>query len=110
MPYGTFAPVRSAALIIVTVLAFAACKKKAATISVYPNPATTYIVFDASNSTDFKNGEITVKDVQGNIIKSFRTKDSSRIQWQIDTFDRGLYHYSYTADKMKTQTGKIVFN
>ncbi|MBZ0100296.1 MAG: T9SS type A sorting domain-containing protein [Taibaiella sp.] len=98
------------AFIAVITLTFTACKKKAAPISVYPNPATTYIIFDATSNTDYKNGEITVKDVQGNIIKVFRTKDSSRIQWQIDTFDRGLYHYSYTADKMKTQTGKIVFN
>jgi hypothetical protein len=47
--------------------------------------------------------------VQGNVLKVFSTQDSSRIQWQIDTFDRGMYHYSYTADKMKEQTGKVVF-
>ena len=102
---------RFTGLFIIGLLALNACqKKKGATLSVYPNPATSYIIFDATGSTKFKNGEIKVKDVLGNVIKSFRTEDSSHIQWQIDTFDRGLYHYSYTADKMREQTGKVVFN
>lgn len=96
--------------ITVAILALAACnKKKGEPLSVYPNPATTYIVFDATESIKFKNGEITIKDVQGNVLKVFRTQDSARIQWKIDTFDRGIYHYSYTGDKMKEQTGKVVF-
>lgn len=97
-------------LMVMSILAIAACtKKKGAPLSVYPNPATTYMVFDATESAKYKNGEITVKDVQGNVLKVFRTQDSSRIQWQIDSFERGVYHYSYTADKMKEQTGKVVF-
>lgn len=98
-------------LTVIAVIALIGCtKKKGAPLSVYPNPATTYIVFDATETTTYKNGEIEIKDMQGNILKVFKTQDSSRIQWQIDTFDRGVYYYSYTADKMKGQTGKIVFN
>lgn len=101
---------RLSTLITIAIIVLAACsKKKGATLSVYPNPATTYLFFDATESAKYKNGEIKVKDVQGNVLKVFRTQDSARIQWQIDTFDRGLYHYSYTADKMKEQTGKVVF-
>ena len=97
-------------LMVMSIMAIAACtKKKGTPLSVYPNPATTYIVFDATESGKYKNGEIKIKDVQGNVLKVFRTQDNSRIRWQIDSLERGVYHYSYTADKMKEQTGKVVF-
>lgn len=105
------ATTRILAITVITAAGFAACnKKKGEEIKVYPNPATTYIVFDAGGSSKFKNGEITVKDMLGQTIKTFKTADSSRIQWQVDTFQRGLYNYWYTADKMKTQMGKIQLN
>lgn len=99
------------ALIIIVAVVFTACKKsKEGKIIVYPNPATDYIIFDVSESSSYKNGEITVKDFSGQVVKVFATTDSSRIEWQVDTFDRGVYNYWYTADKMNTQTGKIQFN
>lgn len=98
-------------LTAIAITALIGCaKKKAAPLSVYPNPATTYIVFDATETATYKNGEIEIKDMQGNILKVFKIQDSSRIQWQIDTFQRGVYYFNYTADKMKPQTSKIVFN
>lgn len=100
------------AVIMVAALIFTACKKnKEVQLSVYPNPATDYIIFDATNSVSkHKNGEITIKNTVGEVIKVFKTADSSRIQWQVDTFDRGMYYYWYSADKMTSQTGKIQFN
>lgn len=99
------------ALIMVLAVVFTACKKsKEGKIVVYPNPATDYIIFDVSESSNYKSGEITVKDMAGEVIKVFKTTDSSRIQWQVDTFQRGVYNYWYKADKMNTQTGKIQFN
>lgn len=98
--------------IAATAIAFlmvVACKKKGDEISVYPNPASDYVVFDATtNAEKHKNGEIVVKDFVGEIIATFYTNDSSRIQWNVDTFQRGVYLYTYTADKMRPQSGKIV--
>jgi hypothetical protein len=91
----------------ICLFSFACKKKEEGKLLVYPNPATTYIVFDATGSPQ---GEITIKDMIGTTIKTFNTKDSSRIQWRIDTVSRGIYNYWYKADGMKTKTGKIQFN
>lgn len=102
---------RHSALIAVALILFTACKKKGDSIVVYPNPASSYIILDASsNSSKHKNGDITIKNTVGDVIKTFKTNDSSYIRWQIDSFQGGIYYYTYTADKMKTQTGRIVFN
>lgn len=96
---------------VVTALLISCDKKKAEEIVVYPNPATTYIIFDATKSADkHKNGTITIKNTVGALIETFKTDDSSLITWQIDSFARGIYFYTYEADKMKSQSGKIQFN
>lgn len=99
-------------LIMLIAIGNTACKKtKADDMKVYPNPANTYVIFDATSSAGkHKNGEIVIKNTIGDVIKKFYTADSSLIQWQIDSVDRGVYFYTYKADKMKTQTGKLQFN
>lgn len=99
-------------LILLMAFSNTSCKKtKADDIKVYPNPATTYIVFDASASASkHKDGEIHVKNTAGATVKVFKTLDNPIIQWRIDSVDRGVYFYTYKAEKMKTQTGKIQFN
>ncbi|MEZ5017852.1 MAG: T9SS type A sorting domain-containing protein [Flavipsychrobacter sp.] len=105
-------PLYSLSLWSMIIILFAACaKKKAEQILVYPNPATTYIVFDATKTADkHKHGEVIIKNTIGDVIQLFRTNDSSLIHWSIDTVQRGVYFYTYKADKMKTQTGRIQFN
>lgn len=101
----------SLAFIAITPFVFTACKKHGEEIIVYPNPATSYVIFDATNNANkHKNGEIVVKNTAGDVISSFKIADSSRIQWQIDSFPSGVYLYAFTADKMKKQTGRIQFN
>lgn len=96
---------------ITVLLAAASCKKnKEGKIVVYPNPATSYVMFDVSESNTFKNGEVTVKKMDGTVVATIPTTDSTQIRWNTESLERGVYNYWYSADKMKTRTGKIQLN
>ena len=74
-----------------------------ASIRIYPNPATEFIVFDWIETPG--TACIELFDIQGKIVLSQAVDNSQKVS--VQHLPQGLYLYKYSVDS-KTYTGKLI--
>ena len=73
-----------------------------ATMSLYPNPATTYTMLEAGMT----NATVTVSDLQGRVIRTFVADGDEAVRIETEGFQAGLYFVTVT-DGTNCQTLKL---
>ncbi len=75
-------------------------------VKAYPNPAKETVTFEVNNS--YKAGELTLRDVSGNVLRSWKM-DSSKRSFNVSDIPSGMYFYSVKLDASESEIhGKIV--
>lgn len=78
-------------------------------INVYPNPATSYIIFKLGLVTN-EIIELTLYNVKGQVVKSIDVKQKQIIKMDISFLKSGVYYYSIIINEQKASTGKFIKN
>ena len=77
-------------------------------ISVYPNPAGSFVVFDFADETPPDQTEIIIRDITGQLLTNTKIDRSpNRISWRTDGIDSGVYFYRVKSAGYSIN-GKIV--
>lgn len=87
-----------------------AIKKKAASLNVYPNPASEYMVFEYQLEDDKDPVHVTISNTLGQEVGRFelKAKATGRHYWDIRHLQSGNYFYKANSIKKDYGSGKIV--
>lgn len=78
--------------------------------SVYPNPATDYIIIDISPSIEFETLQLVVHDITGKEILSLQNISESKFSIPTEFWTSGLYFISITDNNMFNENLKVLIN
>ena len=84
------------------VVAYNTVAENNATMSLYPNPATTYTMLEVG----MDNATVTVSDLQGRVLRSFAVTNAEPIRIETEGFNAGLYFVT-VSDGANCQTVKL---
>ncbi len=74
-------------------------------VAVYPNPATTQVVFNLKNIT---NVSVLVYNSNGQLISTIKNK-SNQLVLNRESLPNGLYFYTITSNQQIIKSGKFIF-
>ena len=78
-------------------------------IKIHPNPANDYVIVEYMNTTNAKNIELKVSDMQSRVqLKQILKKNSTINFVDVHNFMNGIYNFSIFVDGIQKTTNKIV--